>query len=110
MTTAKQIARLSQISQLVLDVKLAALRTAVSKRQHSLDLLTALSGVANAPDLSLVAEHQAQMRYQQWAQARRAELNLVLARQTAEMATARDEAVQVFGRNQAVRGLQAKWR
>lgn len=110
MTTAKQIVRLGQISQLVLDVKLAALHSAASKRQHSLDLLDALNTVGTATDLSLVAQHQTNLRYQHWAQARRVELNLVLARQTADLTAARDEAVLVFGRNQAVLGLKAKHR
>lgn len=108
MTKAKGLVRLGQISRLILDVKLAALHTAAAKRQHSLDLLASLNKDSVETDLSPVAAHQANLRYQHWADARRAEINLLLARQTAEMQVARDAAGQAFGKDQALRGVRAK--
>lgn len=108
MTRSNNLARLAQVSQLLLDVKLHALRTAASKRQQSLDLLESLNQSMADTDLALVAKYQAAQRYQQFADARRAQLNIVLARQTAEMHVARDAAGQAFGKNQALRSLQKK--
>ena len=110
MTKAKDMARLGQISALILDVKLAALRAAAAKRAQSLELLENLNKPAALTDLSPVAAHQAELRYQYWADARRAEVNLLLARQTADMHLARDAAGQAFGKDQALRGVSAKLR
>lgn len=110
MTKAKDMARLVQISGLILDVRLGALKTAASKRQQSLDLLENLNAPAPETDLSPLAMHQADARYQKWAEVRRAEINILLARQTAEMHVARDAAAVAFGKDQALRGLSAKLR
>jgi hypothetical protein len=108
MTKTKDMARLAQITGLILDLKLADLRAAAAKRQHSLDLLASLNKPSVAIDLSVLATHHAELRYQHWADVRRAEINLVLARQTADMHEARDAAGQAFGKDQALRGVQAK--
>lgn len=110
MTKAKDLARLAQISQLILDVKLAGLQKAAVKRQQSLDLLASLNKEHEETDLPPVAAHQALLRYQHWADARRSEINLLLARQTADMHMARDAAGQAFGKDQALRGIQSKLR
>ena len=110
MTKAKDLARLGQISQLILDVKLAALHVAAGKRQQSLDLLANLNMPSAPGDLSLIATHRAELQYQHWADARRAEINLLLAHQTAEMHLAHDAAGQAFGKDQALRGLQNRVR
>lgn len=110
MTKAKDLARLSQIAQLILDVKLGDLRAAAAKRQHSLDLLSSLNQNPAETDLPLITAQQAQLRYQHWADVRRAEINIVLARQTAEMHVARDAAGQAFGKDQALRAVQARLR
>lgn len=108
MTKVKSLATLNQISQLILDVKLSALQSAAAKRQNSLDLLAELNRPAPEDDLPLIVRYQADLRYQGWAEARRSEINAVLARQTAEMLVARDDAGQAFGRNQTLRSLQGK--
>ena len=110
MTKTQDLARLGEISKLILDVKLAALRAAAQKRQQSLDLLANLNGAVAETDLSPVVAYQTSLRYQHWAEARRAEINLVLAHQTAEMLVAREDAGQAFGKDQALRGLQEKFR
>lgn len=108
MTKSKDLARLGQITQLVLDLKLADLRAAAAKRQHSLDLLASLNRASDETDLSPVAAYQADLRYQLWADARRAEINLILAQQTVEMHLARDIAGQAFAKDQALRAVKAK--
>ena len=110
MTKPDALVRLRQISKLILDVKLAALHTAAQKRQQSLDLLTNLNKQGSDTDLNPVVAYQTELRYQFWAEARRAEINVVLARQTAQMLAARDAAGQAFGKDQALRGLHAKLR
>ena len=110
MTRANEIARLGQIAQLILDVRLADLAMAAKKRQHSLNLLANLNTLPATEDLPLIAAHQAGLRYQSWAETRRAEINPILARQTAEMLVARQDAALAFGKNQALRGLQEKLR
>ena len=110
MTKAKDLARLRQISALILDVKLAALQAAAARRAQSLDLLRNLNKPTDQTDLPPIAAHLADLRYQNWADARRAEINTLLARQTADMLVARDAAGQAFGKNDALRALQAKLR
>lgn len=108
MTKAKDLVSLSKISQLILDVKLAGLHSAAKKRQHSLDLLAQINRPVPLNDLSVVIAHQMELRYQAWAELRRGEINLVLARQTADLLAAREDAGQAFGRNQAVNALKEK--
>lgn len=110
MTKAKDIARLGQITQLILDMKLADLRALAARRQQSLDLLACLNKVPADTDLPPVAAHQANLRYQNWADHRRTEINILLAEQTADMLVARDAAGQAFGKDQALHGVQAKLR
>jgi hypothetical protein len=48
------------------------------------------------------------MRYALWADQRRSEINLVLARQTVEWVEARQEAARAFGRNQVLQKLRER--
>jgi hypothetical protein len=108
MSKAQDILRLQQIAQLILDVKLAALQTASRKREQSVELLASLNQPGKPTDLPPTAAHLAQLRYQKWADVRRAEINLVLAQQTVDLHFARDAAAAAFGKDQALRGVQAK--
>lgn len=108
MSKTKDIERLRQISQLILDVKLAALQSAARKREESLELLASLSQPCEPTDLLPTVGHLAELRYQKWADARRAEINLALAQQTVSVHIARDAAAMAFGKNQALRGVAAK--
>jgi hypothetical protein len=96
---------LVEISRLMLDHKLAALTRAVSAREESKARLAGLSRPPAETDLPLAAAAQARVLYERWAEARRAEINLTLARQTAEWIEARDAARQAFGRADALRRL-----
>lgn len=107
MSRGDQIGRLRHLSGLMLDLRLAELRAAARTRQESLDLLAGL-GVPQASSLPPVAAAQADLLYRRWVEARRAEINLVLARQTAAWLEAQAAAREAFGRAEALRGLQAK--
>jgi hypothetical protein len=48
------------------------------------------------------------LSYNRWAEQRRAELNLVMARQTADWIEARSEAQMALGRVQALEGLATR--
>jgi hypothetical protein len=100
-----KLAQLQQLSQLMLDMRLMALDQAARARQASLDHLADLNKPATSADLDPVIAGQVTVRYENWADHRRSEINLVLARQTAEWAEARQHASFAFGRNTVVRKL-----
>jgi hypothetical protein len=100
-----KLARIRLLSQLVLDGKLNALERTARARQHSLDHLAELNRPLPETDLPAVVAGEVAMRYQNWADQRRGEINLTLARQTVEWIEAREAATRAFGRNQALNGL-----
>jgi len=106
MSRDNPVDRLAALGGLILDLRLNALQAAVRARQESLDRLAGLAVAMPDVDLSPVAAHRAEVRYQAWADARRTEINLALARQTARMLEDRDAARQAFGRAQALRALR----
>ena len=109
MTQKQDLARLTQISQLLLDQRLSRLTAAARSRQASLDQLAGLEeAAAPAGALPEISAQLASLAYQRWAEARRAEINLALARQTAEWIEARDAARLAFGRTDALQTLQAR--
>jgi hypothetical protein len=109
MTKKQDLTRLHQISQVLLDARQSHLMNAARARQHSMDQLSGLEEPP-APQGALpeVAAQLASLNYQRWADARRAEINLTLARQTAEWIEARNAARLAFGRCQALNTLQAR--
>lgn len=108
MSKSQDIPRLRQISQLILDVKLAALQSASRKRDESLERLESLNQPIELTGLLPTASHLAEVRYQKWADARRAEINLALAQQTVNVYIARDAARLAFAKDQALRAVAAK--
>ena len=105
MTDRSRMVQLNILSQLVLDTKLMCLRQAALARQQSLDLLAELDLPQAETDLAPVKAGEIAMRYQLWADQRRSEINLNLARQTATWTEARHEATRAFGRDQALTRL-----
>jgi hypothetical protein len=109
MTKRDDLTRLHQISTLMLDTRLARLTSAARAKRQSEDQLEGLSKPAPLPeDFPAVVGQLAMLTYQRWAEARRAEINLVLARQTAEWIDARDAAREAFGRAEAVDKLRSR--
>lgn len=105
MSDQDKLRRLAQISVLMRDVKLHALEAAARVRQSSLDHLADLDRPATPSDLSAIVAADVAMRYALWADQKRSEINLVLARQTAEWLQARQDAALAFGRQDVVQKL-----
>lgn len=104
----KSLQQLEEIAALILDGRLSALRHAAQARADSEAKLEGLAAPPPPADLSGAAGELAALNYQRWADARRAEINRLLARQTAELAEATDAARIAFGRRQALAGLVGK--
>ena len=108
MAGPKQIDPLLRLTGMVLDARLSRLRKVAAARNASIAALAALAekGAPAPYGLSPVAAAQAEMRYQAWADRRRAEINTRLARQTAEWMEARSSAATAFGRSEALSALR----
>jgi hypothetical protein len=104
MSRAKDLAKLGGLARLVLDHRLALLREAADRRDQSRQQIAALDQGAEPTDLPPLAAGQVGILYQSWADARRSELNMLLARQTADWLEARQNAQTAFGRAEALRG------
>lgn len=107
MTARKNLEKLSRIAQLVLDMKLAELQAASTARQDSLNLLAGLSATP-AEDIDAVAAAKTELLYLRWADRRRAEINIVLARQTADWMQKQQAARHSFGQAEVLRNLSLK--
>lgn len=99
--------RLAEISQMIVDQRLGNLRRLAAAKAQSEALLGALE-LEPSDSLGLIADAQTNHRYQLWADARRAEINLVLARQTAEWMVARTEAATALGKVRVLDRLTGK--
>lgn len=108
MTKARDIHRLAELAQLMLDHRLGQLHAAAAELDRSRGQLAAINRAAlPAQDLSPVVAEKVALTYDRWADARRSELNLVIARQTVDWMEARNGAKGAFGRLQALQGLAA---
>ncbi len=109
MSQKQQLAKLGQLANLLLDSRLAVLHAAARAKLES---EAQLAGLASPPpvaeQISEIAGALAGLTYQRWADARRAELNMLLARQTVTWMEARDQASEAFGKKQALGGVATK--
>jgi hypothetical protein len=105
MSDRERLKRLAEVSSLLLDRRLLALEKAAQARQTSLDRLAELDRPATSADLPPLVVEEIAMRYALWADQRRSDINLTLAKQTAEWVEARQEAAHAFGRNQVLGNL-----
>lgn len=94
----EDLEKLSHLGRMVLDLGLARLQQAKAAREETLRQIAALQAGIVDEGISEIAAHQAALRYQAWADLRRRELNLILARQTVAQLTAEDEARLALGR------------
>jgi hypothetical protein len=108
MTKASDMTRLSEVAQLMLDHRLGQLRGAAAELERSRMQIASLDRTARPADLDPVTAEKVALSYDRWADQRRAELNLVIARQTASWMEARGEAQTAFGRVQALQGLATR--
>ena len=109
MRSKEKLQQIQSVAALLFDLRLSRLEAAARAKAESLERLAGLEVpvVANA-DLQGAAAELSALNYQRWADARRAEITLTLARQTAEWMEARDAARHAFGRAEALRGLLAR--
>ncbi len=105
MSDREKLGRLGQVSALMRDTRMQELERAARARQASLDRLSELDRPATPNDLPAIVAGEVAMRYALWADRRRSEINLMLARQTVEWQQARHEAALAFGRDQVVQKL-----
>ena len=109
MSQKQQLAKLGQLSNLLLDSRLAVLQAAArAKLESEVQLAGLMSNSPVAEQVSEIAGALAALNYQRWADVRRAELNMLLARQTVTWMEARDQAREAFGKKQALGGLATK--
>ena len=109
MTKTKDLRRLGEVAQLMLDHQLGQLHSAAAELERSRAQLAAINQAARpAENLAPVLAERVALTYDRWAEARRSELNLVIARQTVGWMEARSDAQAAFGRVQALQGLAAR--
>ena len=106
---AGRLAGLSLLTRMVLEMRLAVLRSAGAARQATQAALTALETPVPAPgdDLALAVVARADLLYDRWVERKRSDLNLRLARETALWLDQRDLAARAFGRNAVLQDLTA---
>lgn len=97
---------LTRISQLFLDSQLAKLRSAARAKEECEQQLAGLSIVTKMQgSLEGVSAALSELNYQRWAEARRSELNRLLANRTVKWIEARDEAVLIFGKHKNLKEI-----
>jgi hypothetical protein len=105
MSSTRDLPRLAELAQLMLDHRLGYLRKSVEDLEQSRTRLGALNRAADPGDLDPVVAAKVALGYERWADVRRADLNLIIARQTAAWLEARGQAQTAFGRVQALKGV-----
>ena len=108
MSGVDRLTRLAGLARMISDLRLAELARAGRARAESRAKLAGLTQAPCASDMGAIAAARAELRYQAWAEARRAEINLTLARQMAEVLEAQDAARHAFGRSQAFQVLLSR--
>lgn len=99
---------LQEISGVILDRRLALLRACGAARSTSLKLLQDLEPKESGEEIEPIALAKSNLQYQAWADRRRAEINILLARQTVDLIEARKLAMSAFGKADAIRHLIAQ--
>lgn len=107
MTEQSRLAQLKALADMVRDLHLAKLHACANARKTSLQHLANLQ-VPDTDPSDTISHSQARLRYENWADTRRAEINMVLARQTAQWLEARKAAETTFGRAEVIRQLHKK--
>jgi hypothetical protein len=105
MSQANDLKRLAEVAQLMLDHRLSQLHGAAAELERSRMQLAAINEAGRPADLEMLTAGKVALTYDRWADQRRGELNLVIARQTVDWMDARSEAQNAFGRMQALQGL-----
>lgn len=109
MTRRSDLARLQALAEMVETLRMSEMRAAAAACAQTRDRMRDLEA-GPAPDLPPIAAARAALLYDRWADARRAELNMVLARQTVALSEAQDAARLAFGRARALEAVAARRR
>lgn len=107
MTDRHRLRALSDLAALLRDRRLEAMRQAAMARDETRARIDGLAAPA-AEGLPPVAAALAGVAYQRWADRTRADLNIRLARQTAEWMDRQAEARHAFGRAEVLAKLLAR--
>lgn len=106
-----ELQKVKGLSEMLLDRQIGLLRKAAQEKAQSEAALAQLAQPAQAShDLMGASAALAGLAYQRWADARRTEINLILARQTHVWMEAREGARIAFGKAEALRLLSEKRR
>jgi hypothetical protein len=108
MTRSDDYHKVMALADLLLQHRLGQMRQTSARLERSRAQMAAIDKGAAAADLPEVMAERVACDYRGWADARKAELNGVLARQTLDVMAARAEAQLAFGRVQALRGIVAR--
>jgi hypothetical protein len=108
MTRPDDHGKIMALADLLLQHRLGQMRRTSALLERSRAQMAAIDQGAAAADLPDVMAERVACDYRRWADARKAELNEVLARQTLDVIAAREEAQYAFGRMQALRGIAAR--
>ena len=108
MSNIKNLSRLTDLAQLMLDHQLSVLRSSSDRLEQSRMQLSTVNQAAQPVDFDPIISTRVGLQYDRWADVRRSELNLVISRQTADWLEARGEAQTAFGRVQALNSLTTK--
>lgn len=108
MTRPDDYTKIMALADLLLQHRLGQMRQTSALLERSRAQMAAIDQGAAAADLPEVMADRVACDYRRWADARKAELNEVLARQTLDVMAARAEAQFAFGRMQALRGIAAR--
>tara|TARA_R110002096_G_scaffold123112_2_gene266468 strand:- start:4242 stop:4595 length:354 start_codon:yes stop_codon:yes gene_type:complete len=101
------LSKLVRIGDMLLDKKMQELQIAAAERARNLALLRDLTpGPIEEPQT--IAGAQAALRYNRWADARRAEINLVLATRTAEWLQAKADAERALGQAEVLKNIHKR--
>jgi hypothetical protein len=106
MSTGAKLARLQDLTRLMLDLRLMELERSARARQASLDHLADLNRPQPPADANPVVAGEVAMRFQTWADQRRTAINLDLARQTVDWEEAKRSAALAFGRDTMIGKLR----
>ncbi|MEH7828662.1 hypothetical protein [Gemmobacter denitrificans] len=96
---------LADLAAMLKERSLEELRAAAARREATRERIAGLN-VPPAEDLPLVAAAQANLTYQRWADQRRRELNMQLARETVEWMGCQEDARLAFGKSEVLRKLR----
>lgn len=106
--TPADIARLARIADLRLDLRLADLRKASAARAETEAQLAEVEANLQAALATEWADPRGIALYETWAGGQQRQLNMQLARQTAEQAVIRDAAALAFGQSQALARIEER--